>query len=166
MFLLLTAYFVLVFLYIYTVAEPSENANGYTNLPFAHCSLDPSHVEFVADKNLFYMQWYHVFGFLWGANVISTMFPQRCADPPSSCFLPFSNVLLPAELPPIILRETRAHCLSLCLVPSDAASGVRGSATTCADSELRYHLGSLALGAFIIALVQIIRLILAYIQRK
>lgn len=119
---LLVVYFVFVWLYLYTSADVVENSNN--------------HAEFDANKDLMYMQWYHIFGGLWTMNVILAFSQCGIAGAVATYFFTRDKKKLGS---PILGGFYRA---------------------------IRYHLGSLAFGAFIIAVVQLMRLILEYIDRK
>lgn len=53
--LLIVAYFFGVYLYLYTVSVTEED--------------EFDHVQYTSDRTLVYMQWYHIFGFLWAYQV-------------------------------------------------------------------------------------------------
>ena len=48
-------YFIAVYVFLYTAAEPSRNAIG--------------HATYTNNDDLRYMQWYHIFGFLCAVQV-------------------------------------------------------------------------------------------------
>eukprot|EP00054_Salpingoeca_dolichothecata_P014314 m.80628 g.80628 ORF g.80628 m.80628 type:complete len:645 (+) comp20931_c1_seq1:81-2015(+) len=114
-------WFLFVYIFLYTSSDAKENSLG--------------HVEYESNKELVYMQWYHIFGFLWTIQFVLAY--QECAIAGAVAAWYFS-------------RDKNLH------LPIWAS----------VYRVFRYHLGSIAFGSFIIAVVQLIRLILAYIQRK
>lgn len=53
--MLIIVYSIAVYFYLYTVAEPKED--------------EFDHVTYESEDTLVYMQWYHLFGFLWAFGV-------------------------------------------------------------------------------------------------
>lgn len=115
-------YFIAVYVFLYTAADASENAIG--------------HVVYTNNDDLRYMQWYHVFGFLWAVQLVFA-----------------------------IQEFVLAGAVSRWYFASDKSS-LGWPIAASIKNAFRYHLGTLAFGALIIALVQFARLILAYVQRK
>ncbi|KAI9219001.1 plasma-membrane choline transporter-domain-containing protein [Blastocladiella britannica] len=84
-----------------------------------------------------YFQWYHLFGFLWTLALIVAVNQTTIAGAIASWYW----------------SRDKQHLPRLIVIKSLWRS-------------LRYSLGSLALGSFLIAVVQLIRVILMYIQRQ
>eukprot|EP01147_Barroeca_monosierra_P009697 gene9697-1906_t len=116
------AYFVVVYLFLYTTSDVSETDRG--------------HVSFTDKKSLIYMQWYHILGFYWALQ------------------LAFA-----------IQEFTVAGAVSKWYFFRDKSS-LKWPIFASLKNAFRYHLGSLALGALIIAIIQLLRTILAYIKHK
>ncbi|XP_078685907.1 choline transporter-like protein 2 isoform X1 [Branchiostoma floridae x Branchiostoma belcheri] len=89
-------------------------------------------------QNLFYLQIFNLFGLFWVMNFIVALGQCTLAGAFASYYWAFTK---PKDIPTF---------------PLTASFG----------RSLRYHLGSLAFGSFIIAVVQIIRVMLEYIDHK
>ncbi|EGD78975.1 hypothetical protein PTSG_01948 [Salpingoeca rosetta] len=116
------AYFVGVYVFLYTAGTAEATAIG--------------HVSYKSNNTLVYMQWYHVFGFLWAVQLAFAIQEFTLAGAVSRWYFSSNK--------------------------SDLGWPIFASL----KNAFRYHLGSLALGAMIIALVQLARIILAYVQAK
>eukprot|EP00058_Branchiostoma_floridae_P004452 XP_002589940.1 hypothetical protein BRAFLDRAFT_127837 [Branchiostoma floridae] len=120
--ILFGAYWVVIFLYIYTAGTPVVQSNGY--------------VTFQTDSLLEKLVWYHVFGGLW-----MLQFLIGC-----------QHVTIAGAVATWFFTRNKKKMQS----PISKSMG----------RLIRYHLGSVAFGAMIIALVQLARIILAYIQNR
>eukprot|EP01137_Pigoraptor_chileana_P004835 Opistho-2@47043 len=122
--LLFIAYWIFVYMYLASAGVPS---------------LDPTTgmVSYTMDKSLEYMQWYHIFGGLWTANLFIAI--QQC---------------------------TIAGGIATYYWTRDKSKSATLPVFRAFLRSITYHLGSLAFGALIIAIVQMMRIILGYIQWK
>ncbi|XP_070556799.1 choline transporter-like protein 1 isoform X2 [Ptychodera flava] len=98
---------------------------------------DTGFVEYVEDKEVTYFFWYHLFGLLWGSA-----FLWACQE------------------------ITIAGAVAMWYFTRDKKNMPTFPILTSMYRVLRYHLGSVAFGSFLIALVQLARIILSYIQAK
>ncbi|XP_077991866.1 choline transporter-like protein 1 [Glandiceps talaboti] len=94
-------------------------------------------VEFVDDEMIDYFFWYHLFGLLWGAAFLWACQEITIAGAVAIWFFTRDKKKMPMF--PILKSIGRV---------------------------MRYHLGSVAFGSFLIALVQMARIVLGYIQSK
>uniref|UniRef100_A0A8C1HLH4 Choline transporter-like protein n=1 Tax=Cyprinus carpio carpio TaxID=630221 RepID=A0A8C1HLH4_CYPCA len=110
----------------------------YPTCPSARCVFINYNTEGLFQRNLFNLQIYNVFAFLWCVNFVIALGHCTLAGTFASYYWAFSK---PADIPtfPLIQSFMRA---------------------------LRYHVGSLAFGALILTLVQIVRIILEYLDHK
>ncbi|KAL3869721.1 hypothetical protein ACJMK2_042370 [Sinanodonta woodiana] len=94
------------------------------------------HVKYVMEALWTYLRWYHYFGILW-----ITAFILACQD--------------------LVV----AGAVAIWYFKRDKS---KLGCPICRSTQrlIRYHLGSVAFGSFIIALVRFVRLVLAYIQNK
>eukprot|EP00055_Hartaetosiga_balthica_P014379 m.78479 g.78479 ORF g.78479 m.78479 type:complete len:649 (+) comp8579_c0_seq1:48-1994(+) len=115
------AYLVVVYVFLYTISTPSRTNIG--------------HLKYTQDQKLVYMQWYHIFGFLWAVQLWYAIQQFTIAGAVAKWYFKGSGKLGWPVL-------------------------------NALQKSFRYHLGSLALGAMLIALLQLLRIMLAYIQRK
>uniref|UniRef100_A0A674NF35 Choline transporter-like protein n=1 Tax=Takifugu rubripes TaxID=31033 RepID=A0A674NF35_TAKRU len=106
--------------------------------PSARCIFIKYNDEGLFQRNLFNLQIYNVVAFLWCANFVIALGQCTLAGAFSSYYWAFTK---PDDIP------TFPVCSSF----------IR---------SLRYHVGSLAFGALILTLVQIVRIILEYIDHK
>ncbi|XP_034747160.1 choline transporter-like protein 4 [Etheostoma cragini] len=114
------------------------NSSDYPGCPSASCIFIKYNNEGVFQRNLFNLQIYNVVAFLWCVNFVIALGQCTLAGAFSSYYWAFTK---PADIP----------MFPLC------GSFIR---------SLRYHVGSLAFGALILTLVQIVRIILEYIDHK
>uniref|UniRef100_A0A674PLD7 Choline transporter-like protein n=1 Tax=Takifugu rubripes TaxID=31033 RepID=A0A674PLD7_TAKRU len=110
----------------------------YPECPSARCIFIKYNDEGLFQRNLFNLQIYNVVAFLWCANFVIALGQCTLAGAFSSYYWAFTK---PDDIP------TFPVCSSF----------IR---------SLRYHVGSLAFGALILTLVQIVRIILEYIDHK
>uniref|UniRef100_A0A8C9ZAV6 Choline transporter-like protein n=1 Tax=Sander lucioperca TaxID=283035 RepID=A0A8C9ZAV6_SANLU len=106
--------------------------------PSASCIFIKYNNEGLFQRNLFNLQIYNVVAFLWCVNFVIALGQCTLAGAFSSYYWAFTK---PADIP----------MFPVC------GSFIR---------SLRYHVGSLAFGALILTLVQIVRMILEYIDHK
>ncbi|XP_056153974.1 choline transporter-like protein 4 [Lampris incognitus] len=113
-------------------------SNDYPGCSSARCVFIKYNEEGLFQRNLFNLQIYNVVAFLWCANFVIALGQCTLAGAFASYYWAFNK---PKDIPffPV------------------SASFIR---------SLRYHVGSLAFGALILTLVQIIRIILEYIDHK
>eukprot|EP00056_Hartaetosiga_gracilis_P005755 m.88547 g.88547 ORF g.88547 m.88547 type:complete len:688 (-) comp12269_c2_seq1:238-2301(-) len=121
MVILAVLYFVVVYLFLYSISTPTKTTIG--------------HVKYEQDQELVYMQWYHIFGFLWIIQLFFAIQQFIVAGAVAQWYFKGSG-----KLGWPILNAVK--------------------------NSFRYHLGSLALGSMLIALLQLVRLLLAYVQKK
>lgn len=114
------------------------NSSTYPDCPSATCIFSKYNDEGLFQTNLFNLQIYNVLAFLWCANFVIALGQCTLAGAFASYYWAFHK---PDDIP---------------LFP------VTGSFIR----TLRYHVGSLAFGSLILTLVQIIRIILEYIDHK
>uniref|UniRef100_A0A8C6T195 Choline transporter-like protein n=1 Tax=Neogobius melanostomus TaxID=47308 RepID=A0A8C6T195_9GOBI len=114
------------------------NASNYPGCPSASCIFTKYSAEGLFQENASNLQIYNMVAFLWCVNFIIALGQCTLAGAFASYYWAFEK---PADIPmfPVCDSFLRA---------------------------LRYHTGSLAFGALILTLVQIVRLILEYIDRK
>uniref|UniRef100_A0A9J7XM02 Choline transporter-like protein n=1 Tax=Cyprinus carpio carpio TaxID=630221 RepID=A0A9J7XM02_CYPCA len=114
------------------------NSTQYPTCPSARCVFINYNTEGLFQRNLFNLQIYNVFAFLWCVNFVIALGHCTLAGAFGSYYWAFSK---PADIPtfPLIQSFMRA---------------------------LRYHVGSLAFGALILTLVQMVRIILEYLDHK
>uniref|UniRef100_A0A674NNW4 Choline transporter-like protein n=1 Tax=Takifugu rubripes TaxID=31033 RepID=A0A674NNW4_TAKRU len=112
--------------------------SDYPECPSARCIFIKYNDEGLFQRNLFNLQIYNVVAFLWCANFVIALGQCTLAGAFSSYYWAFTK---PDDIP------TFPVCSSF----------IR---------SLRYHVGSLAFGALILTLVQIVRIILEYIDHK
>ncbi|RXN35046.1 choline transporter 4 [Labeo rohita] len=114
------------------------NITQYPTCPSARCVFINYNSEGLFQRNLFNLQIYNVIAFLWCVNFVIALGHCSLAGAFASYYWAFSK---PADIPtfPLIQSFMRA---------------------------LRYHVGSLAFGALILTLVQLVRIILEYLDHK
>lgn len=114
------------------------NASNYPGCSSASCIFIKYNDEGLFQKNLFNLQIYNVVAFLWCVNFVIALGQCTLAGAFASYYWAFHK---PGDIPmfPVCGSFMRA---------------------------LRYHVGSLAFGALILTLVQIVRMILEYIDHK
>ncbi|KAF7662110.1 hypothetical protein LDENG_00245720 [Lucifuga dentata] len=114
------------------------NSSDYTGCPSARCIFIKYNNEGLFQRNLFNLQIYNVVAFLWCVNFVIALGQCTLAGAFASYYWAYTK---PADIPTFPL----------------SAAFIR---------SLRYHVGSLAFGALILTLVQIVRMILEYIDHK
>lgn len=114
------------------------NSSNYPGCPSASCIFIKYNDEGLFQQNLFNLQIYNAVAFLWIVNFVIALGQCTLAGAFASYYWAFHK---PADIPffPVCGSFLRA---------------------------LRYHVGSLAFGALILTLVQIIRMILEYIDHR
>uniref|UniRef100_A0A8C5H2P9 Choline transporter-like protein n=1 Tax=Gouania willdenowi TaxID=441366 RepID=A0A8C5H2P9_GOUWI len=114
------------------------NSSDYPECPSASCIFIKYNNEGLFQRNLFNLQIYNAVAFLWCVNFVIALGQCTLAGAFASYYWAFNK---PADIPyfPVCGAFIRS---------------------------LRYHVGSLAFGALILTLVQIIRIILEYIDSK
>ncbi|XP_065140431.1 choline transporter-like protein 4 isoform X2 [Paramisgurnus dabryanus] len=114
------------------------NSTEYPSCPSARCVFINYNTEGLFQRNLFNLQIYNVVAFLWCVNFVIALGHCTLAGAFASYYWAFKK---PADIPtfPLIQSFMRA---------------------------LRYHVGSLAFGALILTLVQLVRIILEYLDHK
>ncbi|XP_053347117.1 choline transporter-like protein 4 [Clarias gariepinus] len=114
------------------------NSSAYGNCSSARCVFIKYNTDGLFQRNLFNLQVYNVVGFLWCVNFVIALGQCTLAGAFASYYWAFDK---PSDIPacPLISSFMRA---------------------------LRYHVGSLAFGALILTIVQIVRIILEYIDHK
>ncbi|XP_051991233.1 choline transporter-like protein 4 isoform X2 [Xyrauchen texanus] len=114
------------------------NITQYPTCPSARCVFINYNTEGLFQKNLFNLQIYNVVAFLWCANFVIALGHCTLAGAFGSYYWAFSK---PADIPTFPLTQSFMRAL-------------------------RYHVGSLAFGALILTLVQLVRIILEYLDHK
>ncbi|XP_071373744.1 choline transporter-like protein 4, partial [Centroberyx affinis] len=115
-----------------------NSTTEYPGCPSASCIFIKYNDEGLLQRNLFNLQIYNVVAFLWCVNFVIALGQCTLAGAFASYYWAFTK---PADIPTFPLT----------------ASFIR---------SLRFHVGSLAFGALILTLVQIVRIILEYIDHK
>ncbi|XP_036385684.1 choline transporter-like protein 2 isoform X1 [Megalops cyprinoides] len=115
-----------------------SNSNVTTECPDAECLFAFYGGESSYHKYLIFLQFYNVFLFFWCANFVTALGQVTLAGAFASYYWAFKK---PDDIPsnPILSSLGRA---------------------------LRYHTGSLAFGSLILAIVQVIRVVLEYLDQK
>lgn len=114
------------------------NSSQYSSCPSARCVFINYNTEGLFQRNLFNLQIYNVVAFLWCVNFVIALGHCTLAGAFASYYWAFSK---PADIPTFPLTQSFMRAL-------------------------RYHVGSLAFGALILTLVQIVRIILEYLDHK
>ncbi|KAM7373411.1 hypothetical protein PAMP_008262 [Pampus punctatissimus] len=114
------------------------NSTNYSECPFTSCIFIKYNDEGLLQRNIFNLQIYNVVAFLWCVNFVIALGQCTLAGAFASYYWAFNK---PDDIP---------------MFP--VTSGFIRS--------LRYHVGSLAFGALILTLVQLVRIILEYIDHK
>ncbi|KAL6473428.1 hypothetical protein MHYP_G00169890 [Metynnis hypsauchen] len=114
------------------------NSTLFSTCPSARCVFIKYNTEGLFQRNIFNLQIYNVIAFLWCVNFVIALGHCTLAGAFASYYWAFHK---PADIPacPLVSSFMRA---------------------------LRYHVGSLAFGALILTIVQLIRIILEYIDHK
>ncbi|XP_029976358.1 choline transporter-like protein 4 isoform X2 [Salarias fasciatus] len=114
------------------------SADAYPNCPSASCIFIKYNDEGLLQRSLFNLQIFNAIAFLWCANFVIALGQCTLAGAFASYYWAFRK---PQDIPmfPVCAAFLRT---------------------------LRYHVGSLAFGALILTLVQIVRVILEYIDHK
>uniref|UniRef100_A0A667X114 Choline transporter-like protein n=1 Tax=Myripristis murdjan TaxID=586833 RepID=A0A667X114_9TELE len=119
--------------------EPTTfNPSEYSHCPSASCIFIKYNDEGLLQRNLFNLQIYNVVAFLWCANFVIALGQCTLAGAFASYYWAFNK---PNDIP---------------MFPVSAGF----------MRSLRYHVGSLAFGALILTLVQVVRILLEYIDHK
>ncbi|XP_053328892.1 choline transporter-like protein 4 [Spea bombifrons] len=118
--------------------EPTSFNASSTSCPWARCIFYKYNNEGLYQTNLFNLQIYNVIGFLWCMNFVIALGQCVLAGAFASYYWAFHK---PKDIP---------------YFPVSAAF----------MRTLRYHTGSLAFGALILTIVQLIRIILEYLDHK
>ncbi|XP_024154020.1 choline transporter-like protein 4 isoform X1 [Oryzias melastigma] len=121
-----------------SVSFQSFNSTNYPECPSARCIFITYNEEGLFQRNLFNLQIYNAIAFLWCVNFVIALGQCTLAGAFASYYWAFNK---PDDIP---------------FFP------VTGSFLR----SLRYHVGSLAFGALILTLVQIVRILLEYIDHK
>ncbi|XP_069032951.1 choline transporter-like protein 4 [Embiotoca jacksoni] len=116
----------------------SFNSSEYPSCPSANCIFIKYNDDGLLQRNLFNLQIYNAVAFLWCANFVIALGQCTLAGAFASYYWAFNK---PADIPAF-----------------PVAGGFMRS--------LRYHVGSLAFGALILTLIQVVRIILEYIDHK
>lgn len=121
------------------ICDPQNfNVSNYSECPSASCIFINYNTEGLFQQNLFNLQIYNAVAFLWCVNFVIALGQCSLAGAFASYYWAFHK---PADIPmfPVSASFLRA---------------------------LRFHVGSLAFGALILTLVQVVRIILEYIDHK
>lgn len=121
------------------ICDPQNfNVSDYPGCPSASCIFIKYNDEGLFQRNIFNLQIYNVIAFLWCVNFVIALGQCTLAGAFASYYWAFTK---PHDIPmfPLIASFMRS---------------------------LRYHVGSLAFGALILTLVQLLRIILEYIDHK
>ncbi|XP_046874606.1 choline transporter-like protein 4 [Hypomesus transpacificus] len=114
------------------------NSTTYQFCSSARCIFIKYNTEGLLQRNLFNLQIYNVVAFLWCVNFVLALGQCTLAGAFASYYWAFSK---PADIPTFPLSQAFIR-------------------------TLRYHVGSLAFGALILTLVQMVRIILEYLDHK
>ncbi|XP_043534109.1 choline transporter-like protein 4 [Chiloscyllium plagiosum] len=115
----------------------SFNASKY-NCEGVKCAFYKYNDEGILQRNLFNLQIYNIVGFLWCMNFVLALGQCTLAGAFASYYWAFKK---PADIPYFAVSSSFMR-------------------------SLRYHTGSLAFGALILTIVQLIRIILEYLDHK
>uniref|UniRef100_A0A8C7VEA5 Choline transporter-like protein n=1 Tax=Oncorhynchus mykiss TaxID=8022 RepID=A0A8C7VEA5_ONCMY len=111
---------------------------NYSWCPSARCIFIKYNNEGLLQRNLFNLQIYNVVAFLWCINFVIALGQCTLAGAFASYYWAFSK---PSDIPTFPLSQAFIR-------------------------TLRYHVGSLAFGALILTLIQVVRIILEYLDHK
>ncbi len=140
----ITMWFLFVSAYLMSAAALKEDA---VTTDVANNGTAPYSVaEFADNKALRYMFVYHFFGFLWTANWFSGLSFVTIASAVGGWY--FSRPVPAGSKAPVYKQPEKAPVY------------------TALGNAFKYHMGSVALGSFLIAFVQFTRATVAYIERK
>lgn len=114
------------------------NATDYPSCPSASCIFIKYNDEGLFQRNLFNLQIYNAIAFLWCVNFVIALGQCTLAGAFASYYWAFNK---PEDIPMFPITAAFLRSLS-------------------------YHVGSLAFGALILTLVQIVRILLEYIDHK
>uniref|UniRef100_A0A674B1E7 Choline transporter-like protein n=1 Tax=Salmo trutta TaxID=8032 RepID=A0A674B1E7_SALTR len=114
------------------------NSTDYSWCPSARCIFIKYNNEGLLQRNLFNLQIYNVVAFLWCINFVIALGQCTLAGAFASYYWAFSK---PSDIPTFPLSQAFIR-------------------------TLRYHVGSLAFGALILTLIQVVRIILEYLDHK
>lgn len=120
------------------VTEWTQSTHTYYNNPNVTCAFINYGGDSIFHQNVVWLQVVEVFGMLWLANFVLALGQMTTAGAFASYYWAFRK---PQDIPWLPLYSSFGRAI-------------------------RYHTGSLAFGAFIIAVVQLIRMILEYIDYK
>ncbi|XP_064836619.1 choline transporter-like protein 4 [Oncorhynchus masou masou] len=114
------------------------NSTDYSWCPSARCIFIKYNNEGLMQRNVFNLQIYNVVAFLWCINFVIALGQCTLAGAFASYYWAFSK---PSDIPTFPLSQAFIR-------------------------TLRYHVGSLAFGALILTLIQVVRIILEYLDHK
>uniref|UniRef100_A0A4W5N6D9 Choline transporter-like protein n=1 Tax=Hucho hucho TaxID=62062 RepID=A0A4W5N6D9_9TELE len=114
------------------------NSTDYSWCPSARCIFIKYNNEGLLQRNLFNLQIYNVVAFLWCINFVIALGQCSLAGAFASYYWALNK---PSDIPTFPLSQAFIR-------------------------TLRYHVGSLAFGALILTLIQIVRIILEYLDHK
>uniref|UniRef100_A0A6Q2WT78 Choline transporter-like protein n=1 Tax=Esox lucius TaxID=8010 RepID=A0A6Q2WT78_ESOLU len=114
------------------------NSSDYPGCPSARCVFIMYNTQGLWQRNMFNLQIYNVVAFLWCINFVLALGQCTLAGAFASYYWAFSK---PSDIPTFPLSQAFIR-------------------------TLRYHVGSLAFGALILTLVQLVRIILEYLDHK
>ncbi|XP_030644929.1 choline transporter-like protein 4 [Chanos chanos] len=114
------------------------NSTAQSSCPSASCIFIKYNDEGLLQRNLFNLQIYNVVAFLWCVNFVIALGQCSLAGAFASYYWAFSK---PSDIPAFPLTQAFMR-------------------------TLRYHVGSLAFGALILTLVQLVRIVLEYLDHK
>ncbi|TRY82249.1 hypothetical protein DNTS_009363 [Danionella cerebrum] len=114
------------------------NSSQFPLCPSARCVFINYNTEGLFQRSLFNLQIYNVFAFLWCVNFVLALGHCSLAGAFASYYWAFSK---PSDIPMFPLTQAFIRAL-------------------------RYHVGSLAFGALILTLIQMVRIILEYLDHK
>uniref|UniRef100_A0A8C4PYP3 Choline transporter-like protein n=1 Tax=Eptatretus burgeri TaxID=7764 RepID=A0A8C4PYP3_EPTBU len=115
-----------------------KGSEAMKNCNNARCLFVSFGGEGLYHQSIFWLQIYNIFAFLWIMNFIIALGHCTLAGAFASYYWAFNK---PKDIPPMPIF-------------------------TAFSRALRYHVGSLAFGSFILAIVQLIRILLEYIDHK
>lgn len=148
-------------------------SNVTTECPDAECLFAFYGGETLYHKYLILFQFYNLFLFFWCANFVTALGQVTLAGAFASYYWAFKK---PDDIPayPVfnslgralrcVTREIVASFCTCCKSPS--CKTLHFCMIYIADVFYRYHTGSLAFGSLILSIVQIIRVILEYLDQK
>ncbi|NWR59168.1 CTL2 protein, partial [Bucorvus abyssinicus] len=147
-----------------TCQPETFNASNVTKLcPDARCSFAFYGGETAYHKYLIVLQFFNIFMFFWLANFVIALGQVTLAGAFASYYWAFKK---PDDMPAFPLFSAFGRALRYVPPPGRAAELLEVELVSPARLSSRYHTGSLAFGSLILAIVQVIRVLLEYLDHR